>query len=793
MQLRNTRSLIPEDRFDCPPLADEEHSYLIAQAKNSARSLIEVIRNASGPVQWISSGSHKGVQVFRGKERRGDLSASQMEERPIDEIQYVCGATKIQATLEEVAAFFDTTTYDKTRRYAHICSDDIIESKMLYTLVPPTVDARMHQITVQWTAIEVPTTWVRNRDFCTLECQDLFTDYTGRRGWVRSMHSIKLACCPEITRETGLVRGSMYNMGYVCVECEDKGYVELIHTVQVNLKGNLRLPRSLYFYFCRRRVGLLAHVSTFLQQERVARRRILQELELVPKNERDHCRICRVRFRFLTRKMRCRTCGEVVCSDCNQKFNLAHNVDRGTSSSMSRSRSSFRVRICVNCSTESTCPEEMITSAEEMRLTQSSSPAFSPSSSRPRTRRSLSGVDRLDTYNILSSSGKQLTEADMRPCQQGLTARGLQQLSPKKSKQSRYMSHHLRGRDRLLWAGYGACSPNSRQMNKQDLEMTSELVYKHQPAKNMMKSFSVPTMTTDETSSTISDVVPLMESQLPLLASQMTEDDDIFPGKVIKPYHHDQMPIILGSETVGSRKRTHLPQTMHEASVEADDDWDLNQSYGVDDDVNSGPASHRFRIPQTHRSRAHSQKYNDHEYPESINEHSESLLSSQSAFTESDFDGGSTIYLMDESQMSTRSNTARKCSFVSSIMYDLKLPSDQAARKDFLSDKYTSGSLICVGELRTFMRILPAFIAFSTAQMYAFGAPEQQLFERVSTLVYIPIPSTNTERAQAIQELNCHDLKFAEICIQIYLLYMMFMRFNILAIFDVYEIHGTIL
>lgn len=664
--------MIPHDRFDCPPLVDAEHDYLIVQAKNSARSLIEVIRNTSGPVEWIPAGSHKGVQIFRGKERRENFSTTQSDERSSDEIQYVSGAIKIHATLEEVAAFFDTTTTDKTRRYAHLCSDDIIESRVLYTLVPPTVDARMHQITVQWTAIEVPTSWVRNRDFCTLECQDLFTDYTGRRGWVRSMHSIKLSCCPEITRETGLVRGSMYNMGYVCVECEDKGYVELIHTVQVNLKGNLRLPRSLYFYFCRRRVSLLAHVSTFLQQERVGRRRILQELELVPKHERNHCRICQVRFRFLTRKMRCRTCGEVVCSDCNQKFNLSHVTDRSTSTSMSRSRSSIKVRICVNCSTESSCPEEMVTSAEELRLTQSSSPAFSPSSFRPRTRRSLSGLDQSDGHFDYSCLGKSLIEADMRPCQQGLTAKGLEQLSPKKSKQSRYMSHHLRGRDRLLWAGYGASSPDSRrdcvQMKKQDLETDSDPVMVHRPV-NMMKACSIPTISTDETSSTTSDRVPLMESQLPLLASQITEDDDVYPGKVNKPYRHDRMPIMLGSEKRALGKRTYLPQTMHETSVEADDDWDLDQSYGVDDDVNSGPPSRRLHGAH------HSRNHYDHEFPESINELSESLLSSQIAFTESDFDGESTVYLIDENRLSVRSN------------------------KDSVSGKFAPGGLIDVSEL----------------------------------------------------------------------------------------------
>ncbi|KAL0585605.1 hypothetical protein ABG067_004747 [Albugo candida] len=341
---------LPENYFQCPPLSDQERDFLITKAKNSARSLVETLQSASGPIEWIPAGSHRNIQLFRGRERER-LSILETHDKH-HEVQYVCGATRVKATQEEIARFFDTSTTSKMRTFAHLYNEDILDSVVLHTLVRPTAENQMHQVTVKWTAIEIPSPFIRNRDFCTLECQDVFQDQKGHRGWVRSIHSIQLDSCPDLRHKLGYIRGSMYNTGYVFMESEQKGYLDLVHCVQVSLKGNLRLPRPIYFLACRRRVLMVASFTKFLQQKRLSQLHLLSDLDLVAKNERSQCDICQVRFHFFLRKTRCRACGEVVCSACSQSFTFAHGGDLGSTNRSEKHCKLVKLRICLVCTNE---------------------------------------------------------------------------------------------------------------------------------------------------------------------------------------------------------------------------------------------------------------------------------------------------------------------------------------------------------------------------------------------------------------------------------------------------------
>nr|CCA19746.1 conserved hypothetical protein [Albugo laibachii Nc14] len=341
---------LPENYFQCPPLSAQEQDFLITKAKNSARSLVETLQSASGPIEWMPAGSHRNIQLFRGRERERPSILEPQDKH--NEVQYVCGATRVKATHEEIARFFDTSTTSKMRTFARLYNEDVLDTVVLHTLVCPTVENQMHQVTVKWTAVEIPSPFIRNRDFCTLECQDVFQDQKGQRGWVRSIHSIQLDCCPDMRHKLGYIRGSMYNTGYVFMESEEKGYLDLVHCVQVSLKGNLRLPRPIYFLACRRRVLLIAHFTKHLQQKRLSQLRLLGDLDLVAKNERTQCDICQIRFHLFLRKMRCRACGEVVCADCSQSFTFVHGGDLSTTSRSDKQCKLVKLRICLLCTNE---------------------------------------------------------------------------------------------------------------------------------------------------------------------------------------------------------------------------------------------------------------------------------------------------------------------------------------------------------------------------------------------------------------------------------------------------------
>lgn len=332
-----TKSLpLPPRYFQCPALSAREEQYLVAKARESTRALVDATRNNDGPVRWAEMGMHRGVQMYKGEARHPETVVG-------DPITYGCGATTLQASLDEVAGFFDLATHAKVRDFVAF-NGDMMDAQLLYALKDPELADKdpLHQITVRWFVIEMPSKLIKNRDFLTIECQNTFVDVSGRRGWVRSYHSIKLPSCPDLQHEYGLVRGSFYHTGHVFIESERPGYLDVIFSAQINLKGNLRLPSALFFVAAKKRLSSVAELQKQLQKRRLGAQRFLGDLELVPKSQRTRCAICSVKFGLLTRKARCRKCGEVVCTSCSDVWEIS--VPKvGTK----------KVRVCAKCAKSS--------------------------------------------------------------------------------------------------------------------------------------------------------------------------------------------------------------------------------------------------------------------------------------------------------------------------------------------------------------------------------------------------------------------------------------------------------
>lgn len=308
---------LPPRFFQCPALSQREEQYLVAKARESTRALVDATRNNDGPVRWSEMGMHRGVQMYKGEARHPETVVG-------DPITYGCGATTIQASLDEVAGFFDLASHAKVRDFV-LFNGDMMDSQLLYALRDSSLadSDHRHQITVRWFVIEMPSKLIKNRDFLVIECQNSFVDVSGRRGWVRSYHSIKLPSCPDLQHEYGLVRGSFYHTGHVFIESERPGYLDVIFSAQINLKGSLRLPSALFFVAAKKRLSSVADLQKQLQKRRLGAQRFLGDLELVPKSQRSRCNICAVKFGLLTRKARCRKCGEVVCTSCSDVWEVS--------------------------------------------------------------------------------------------------------------------------------------------------------------------------------------------------------------------------------------------------------------------------------------------------------------------------------------------------------------------------------------------------------------------------------------------------------------------------------------
>ncbi|CAI5720753.1 unnamed protein product [Peronospora effusa] len=349
-----TKSLpLPPRFFKCPELTQREEQHLVGKAKESAQALVDATRSNKGPVRWEEAGTYRGVQMYKGEARYPESVVG-------ESITYGCGATTIQSTLDEVADFFDLSTDEKVAECV-TWDADILDSQLLYALQDPVLlndptnntgknrrgTSKMlnaNQVTVKWFAMDVPSKLMKNRDFLTVECQSTFMDVSGRRGWVRSYHSIKLPCCPELS-DYGLVRGSFYHTGYVFVESERPGLVDVIFSAQVNMKSSVKVPSALYMTIQKKRLSSIADLQNLITRRRLGTQRFLGDLELVLKSQRKRCNLCSAKFGLITRKARCRKCGEVVCaSACSMEWEV-----------LIPNQGARKIRVCTRCA-QSTDP-----------------------------------------------------------------------------------------------------------------------------------------------------------------------------------------------------------------------------------------------------------------------------------------------------------------------------------------------------------------------------------------------------------------------------------------------------
>ncbi|KAL3664852.1 hypothetical protein V7S43_010030 [Phytophthora oleae] len=325
---------LPDDFFPVPQLSTKENKYLLGLAKHACKEVVYYSRKNDGPMKWLHLSSEDGVDVFQGVDNSGG-STTQQDSKALT---YLRGSCKIHATIDEISDFFKLDTSEKLSGFAQTVGKDLLDQKTLLTLATPTPDNPKHYVAVKWSAVESPSKLARNRDFCYIECHDEFIDTnTKRRGWVRSIHSIRLPFCPPLNRSHGLVRGSFYRSGFIFTESAEKGCVDAVHTLHVDIKGNA--PNWLKIMVMKRRIKNIAEVDRHFQLQRLTQERLLGDLELQAKERVTRCQLCETRFGIFHRRRLCRKCGKVVCNPCGNEFLLDY---AGVGPK--------KVRICVECS-----------------------------------------------------------------------------------------------------------------------------------------------------------------------------------------------------------------------------------------------------------------------------------------------------------------------------------------------------------------------------------------------------------------------------------------------------------
>ncbi|KAH9068725.1 hypothetical protein Ae201684P_004426 [Aphanomyces euteiches] len=322
---------LPNDHFRVPKLSSNETEFFNSVARKSCTKVIYYARLNGGPVTWIpiSSPASSHVQVYMGK-MAGDTSST----------SYFCATTQLHASLDQVAQVFRHESTAEFREFAKSFAPDYFDCATLTNLVLPSDATPMHYIGLKWAAVESPTMFIKHRDFCFLECQDEFVDRrTGRRGWVNSMHSVSWDHCSPMEKSHGLVRASIYR--YVFIESDTPNCLEVIHVLQVDLKGSL--PQWVTSSVMRRRVMEVGRLQHFFRVKNLDPKAFFAHVE--PKKHALYCQVCHDKFAFT--KRHCRKCGTVVCKKCSS--DILVDLD-GTGP--------VKIRVCIECTNKRLSYEE---------------------------------------------------------------------------------------------------------------------------------------------------------------------------------------------------------------------------------------------------------------------------------------------------------------------------------------------------------------------------------------------------------------------------------------------------
>ncbi|ETV71443.1 hypothetical protein H257_13326 [Aphanomyces astaci] len=331
---------LPAGHFKCPPLSQQEFAHLMALGKESSRAFIqqsEHLRDYS----WQELGKKNQIVLFKGV--KAGSSSPFLVLRAVGEVA---------GSLEEVAAMHQLGTPDTLQQFLDE-SDDILD---LHTLYDITADTRAMssryltstlQVAVRWMVMKVPTAataFMHPRDFCYLETQDYFTDGKGRRGWAISMDSMAMdACCPAFPAHAScVVRGKLRASGYTFVESETQGMLHASHWFQVDFHG--KVPVWIQNLILKGRVHRMIHFNTRMHEQRLKKVDLLAEFDVrrTSQSHRTNCFICRKKFRLLSRKITCRKCGEVICSNCQHTWDLVRSDKKRKVSICSMCTSSLR-------------------------------------------------------------------------------------------------------------------------------------------------------------------------------------------------------------------------------------------------------------------------------------------------------------------------------------------------------------------------------------------------------------------------------------------------------------------
>ncbi|RHY05606.1 hypothetical protein DYB36_006380 [Aphanomyces astaci] len=204
--------------------------------------------------------------------------------------------TKLRASIDDVAGFFELDTPHKAQAYARIMGEIVLDKRRLYTLVERPISDResqpLHFVSVEWLMLKMPLGF-NTRDVCYLESSD-----SGVLDYYRVAF--------------GKANGTMVK--HVSKALADR-----------HLKHATAMALNLEEYFISQRVRPMLDVPVGHFQSKKAV---------------EYCMHCYNRIAWHATKRQCRGCGDVACARCSCVWYLPLDQKKTT-----------KVQLCHGCIT----------------------------------------------------------------------------------------------------------------------------------------------------------------------------------------------------------------------------------------------------------------------------------------------------------------------------------------------------------------------------------------------------------------------------------------------------------
>ncbi|CAK4115292.1 unnamed protein product, partial [Aphanomyces euteiches] len=339
---------VPPEYFKCPPLSQAENSRYVDMAEQGIQTLLQKAQLVGGPYEWKLLKDDSELKIYKGH-GHGTTKTSVLH----------CGVMQVVGELEENMEIYRYDTTDQAREYIRRFGRAYVDFVRLYTVLPRHRDRPNDAIHIKWILAKSPLDGlVARRDFVVLE-SDLELKVGGKRAWVRAVHSIELDAVPDMRKELGCIRGYMYNMGFVVMESDRPGYLDMTYLADMDVRG--KVPSWANDFSLEAWIRSMTDIDRFMRENRLSRTPFLRDDELWPLDSSHSCSLCRQKFCPWRVKTNCFKCGEVVCRGCNRLWHVTINGQNR------------KVRACVTCSLSA---GTAVTPAK--KTSRSSRPALTP-------------------------------------------------------------------------------------------------------------------------------------------------------------------------------------------------------------------------------------------------------------------------------------------------------------------------------------------------------------------------------------------------------------------------------